>query len=218
MDAASTVRRSLQDALALVFPVACAGCGADDVALCDVCGLALAPRVLTRTIDGVRVWSGVDFEAAAARVIRGFKEEGRTSLARALAPALSAAVAAAGGQRATLVPIPTSRASFRRRGFHAAELVARRAGLPVARLLRASRESADQRGLDIAGRRRNVAGSLVVCRGTPPGPLLVLDDVVTTGATIAEAVRALDAAGAVVLGAVTVAATPRRGVARETRR
>ncbi len=219
MDAASVITSALRDALGLVFPVDCAGCGAHDVPLCDDCLLALAPRVHTRVIGGIAVSSGVSFEGSAARVIRSFKGEGRTGMARALAPALAAAAAdASRGADATLVPIPTSRSSFRRRGFHAAELVATRAGLPIARLLRPSRQSADQRGLDIVERRRNVAASLTARACAAGARVLVLDDVVTTGATIGEAVRALEHAGAVVIGAVTIAATPRRGVARETRR
>lgn len=209
MDAVTTAHRALQDALALVLPVTCAGCDAEDVALCDACVLALRPVVERRVVDGIDVRSGLTFEGVPARVIRAFKEDGRTGLARALAPALAAAVAAIpGGDAASLVPVPTSRASFRRRGFHVAELVARRAGLPVARALRTTRVSADQRGLDADARRRNVARSLRA-RGVPAGAVLLLDDVVTTGATLAEGVRALRAAGADVVGAVTVAATPR---------
>ncbi|WP_439591503.1 ComF family protein [Microbacterium sp.] len=218
MDASTTVRHALQDALALVFPVRCAGCDAEDVALCDACVLALGPLVTRRTVTGVDVVSGLRFDGVPARVIRSLKEDGRTGLARALAPALSAAAGAAiGRSSATVVPVPTSRASFRRRGFHVAELVARRSGLRVERLLRTARSTADQRGLDLEARRRNVEGSLVA-RPVAGRRLVVLDDVVTTGATLAEAVRALRAGGAEVVGAVTIAATPRRRDAIETPR
>ncbi len=203
----ATVRAAFADALALVLPVVCAGCDEPDIALCAACREYLRPMPVRRDLESVTVWSGLRFEGVPARAIRALKEESRTGLARDLAPALRSAVEMAGG--GILIPIPTSRASFRRRGFHVAELVARRADLPVARLLRQRRQTADQRGLDLAGRRANVADSLYA-RDAASRPVIVLDDVLTTGATIEEAVRALEASGAQVIGAVTIAATPKR--------
>lgn len=209
-----TVAEALAEALALVLPIGCAGCDAADTALCAGCRAALAPRV--RRHDGalVPVWSGLDFEGVVARTVRALKEDGRTGLARDLAPALAAALARVpGAHGAVVVPVPSSRAAYRRRGYRVAELVARRAGIPVARLLRIVRGTADQRGLDVAARRRNVAGSLAATPAAASARIVVLDDVVTTGATVDEAVRALRAAGAQVVGAVTIAATPRRRAA-----
>ncbi|WP_461476506.1 ComF family protein [Microbacterium sp. HJ5] len=215
------VGRALRDALALVLPVVCAGCGEDDVELCEACTAAVAPRPRVRWIDApggaVPVWSGLPFEGEAARLVRAIKEEGRTPLARHLAPALRAAVERHGAHDALLVAMPTSRAAFRRRGFRVPELIARRAGLAVTPSLAPVRRTGDQRGLDRDGRRRNVAQSLAV-RGRVPPRAVVLDDVITTGASLAEAVRALRAAGVEVLGAVTVAATPRRLNGRESPR
>jgi predicted amidophosphoribosyltransferase len=111
--------------------------------------------------------------------------------------------------RIVLVPIPTSRSAFRRRGYRVVELVARRAGLRTERLLTVGRVAADQRGLDREARRRNVADSL--CARPAAGlRIVVIDDVVTTGATLEEAARALRASGAEVIGAATIAATARR--------
>jgi predicted amidophosphoribosyltransferase len=207
-----TVRHALSEALALVLPIACAGCDEPDVALCELCAAELEPRVTRAAPD---VWSGLPFEAVPARVIRALKEEGRTGLARSLAPALRVAVAAAeaaasgpGESDVVVVPIPTSRAAYRRRGYRVVELVARRAGLRCARLLVTARASADQRGLDRGARRRNVAQSLMA-RDAAGLRAIVIDDVVTTGATLEEAFRALRAGGAEVLGAATIAATPR---------
>ncbi|MET0861075.1 MAG: phosphoribosyltransferase family protein [Microbacterium sp.] len=213
----STIRGALAEALALVFPVWCAGCDEPDVVLCETCVAALRPVPTRRmpTIDGVPVWSGLRFDGVTARVIRAVKEEGRTALARNLAPALRAAVEAAGSaasarpsDRITIVPLPTSRAAYRRRGYRVVELIAARAGLECRRLLVPARGTADQRGLGIAQRRDNVASALR-SRDATGLRILVIDDVVTTGATLAEAARALRAAGAEVVGAATVAATPR---------
>lgn len=210
-----SVRAACAEALALLLPVSCAGCDEPDVALCERCELALAPaprrQVVPATGGGLSVWSGLAFEGVAARVLRAIKEEGRTGLARALTPALEAALlhAAVGGD-VVLVPLPTSRAAYRRRGFRVPDLLLRRAGRPATRLLRYARRTRDQRGLDREARRVNVDGSLAIRPGVMKGArVLLVDDVVTTGATLAEAARALRAAGAEVLGAVTVAATPR---------
>ena len=212
------VRQALADALALVLPVECAGCDEPDVSLCEACSAELTPRVERRRLSET-VWSGVPFDGVPARVVRALKEDGRTGLARALAPALRAAVDAARGEASlesggpdsvVFVPIPTSRAAFRRRGFRVVELVARRAGLPCRALLVPSRGTADQRRLGRADRRRNVRNSLRA-RDAAGLRVVVLDDVVTTGATLEEAIRALREGGADVLGAATIAATPRRG-------
>jgi predicted amidophosphoribosyltransferase len=216
------VREALADALALLLPISCAGCDEPDVALCERCELALAPdprRHVVAGADGeVTVWSGLVFDGVAARVLRAIKEDGRTGLAASLAPALRVALATAlerAGDAAdvVLVPMPTSRSAYRRRGFRVPDLLIRRAGRQGRRLLHHARRTADQRGLDRDGRRRNVADSLwaVDAAGLR---VVVVDDVVTTGASLAEAVRVLRAAGAEVVAAVTVAATPRRFAAR----
>lgn len=201
------VRLSLEDALALLLPVECAGCDEPDAALCDACRSALVPAPTLQILDGVRVWSGLPFAGVPARVLRALKEEGRTGLAPSVAPALAAAVRAL-DRDALLVPLPTSRASMRRRGYRVVDLVARRGGLRVTRLLSPGRATADQRGLGVDERARNVAGSLRA-RGGAGARVIVLDDVVTTGATLSEAVRALRHAGAEIVGCATIAATAR---------
>jgi predicted amidophosphoribosyltransferase len=78
--------------------------------------------------------------------------------------------------------------------------------------LRHARAVADQAGLAVADRRANLAGALAVRRPArlAARAVLVVDDIVTTGATGAEAVRALTEAGAAVTAVVAVAATPKR--------
>jgi predicted amidophosphoribosyltransferase len=211
----TAVRAALAEALALVLPVQCAGCDEPDVSLCHACGILLRPRVMRSSLT-VDVWSGVTFDGVPARVVRALKEEGRTGLARDLAPCLHAAVQAAigaapvrGTGEVVIVPVPTSRAAYRRRGYRVVELVARRAGLRCLPLLTVARATADQRGLGRLDRARNVAHSLRA-RDAGGRRVVVIDDVVTTGATLAEAVRALRAGGAQVVGAATIAATARR--------
>jgi predicted amidophosphoribosyltransferase len=202
------VRSALAEALSLFFPVECAGCGELDVTLCGACRTALHPRPRARTLAcGLEVYAGLAFEGVAARVVRALKEDGRTGLSRSLAPALRAAAAAAHGGSVIAVPVPTSRAAMRRRGYRVVDLIAQRAGLRIERLLVPSRASADQRELGRDARRRNVVGTMRA-RDAAGRRILVVDDVVTTGATLDEAIRVLRAAGAEVVGAAAVAAVP----------
>jgi len=206
MPLARSVRTALEDALGLVFPTWCAGCDEPDVSLCAGCRAALTPVGLSRRLeDGTQVRSAVPFAGPAARILRAFKEDGRTSLARALGPALAASIPWDG----VIVAVPSSRAALRRRGYPIAELLARRGGLDPVRALRVAGDVADQRGLGRSARARNVAGSLRA-RGAEGLRVVIVDDVVTTGATLREAARALRAGGATVVGAATVAATLRR--------
>lgn len=203
-------REAAADALSLVMPVWCAACDHPGRALCDPCVAALAdPRPVAGA--GVSTWSMLRYEGAGARVVRSLKQEGRTGIARPLGRLLHAALVEQGWDHAALVPVPTTRAAMRRRGYAVPEVLARRAGRAPARLLRVQGGAvSDQRTLGRAERERNVAGTFVVraqARGTD---VVVVDDVVTTGATIREAARALAVAGAHVLGAVTVADTPKR--------
>jgi predicted amidophosphoribosyltransferase len=123
-----------------------------------------------------------------------------------------------------LVPVASARSTVRRRGHDPTGRIAavaadtlRRRGFPVRRVraLRQRRRVADQAGLSAAERAANLHGALDVpvsaSRLLPGAQVVVLDDVVTTGATLVEATRALRAAGAFVAGAAVVAATRRQG-------
>jgi predicted amidophosphoribosyltransferase len=160
------------------------------------------------------VWSGLAYDGVARSVLLAFKNEGRTELGPPLAAALLAAVdaaiaARAGGLRPDLVPMPRTVRSSRDRGYEPVRVVLRRSGLPSVGLLRLVRRGADQTELGRRDRRRNAEGSMRALPAEGRSVLLV-DDVVTTGATLLEAARAVREAGGTVLGGVTVASTPER--------
>ncbi|MDQ1122929.1 ComF family protein [Microbacterium trichothecenolyticum] len=210
----SVVVSSLTDALTFWLPLSCAGCGALDDALCPGCRGALAGARVDRAIEpGLTVSCALEFSGVTARVIRALKEDGRTGLARDLAPALAAVLRSVTPPGGLVVTVPSSATAFRRRGYRPVDLLVRRAGWSPERALRLRRAPGDQRGLGRAARRRNVGGAFVA-RGVNGRAVVVVDDVVTTGATLAEAVRALRAAGAGPVWAVALAHTPLRIASR----
>ena len=157
-----------------------------------------------------------------AAVLLGYKERGLTALAPVLADALAGAlhpaVRSCTGRPLLLVPVPPAPGSFRRRGYLPLEDLLRRLdrsgrlpeGSAYAPLLRVRPgvRARSQKRLGAAARRRNLQGSMELARGARRygDQALVVDDVLTTGATVAEAVRALRGAGIHVLGAVVLAA------------
>ncbi len=211
------VRRIVREVADLAFASVCVGCGTAGTALCEACTAELAPQVVRPPSDVVPLRAGLAFEGVAASVLRAVKEDGQTSLLRRLRPALAAAVDDLRGGPAVprridvVVPVPTTGAAFRRRGFRVPVMLARGTGIPVLRALSYTRRVRDQRGLGAEGRRRNLADALIATRAGRGAAALIVDDVITTGATCAEAARALDAAGFHVVGAVAAEATRRRG-------
>lgn len=199
------------DALAFLFPVPCAGCGAEGRALCGACVPALAPDPRMLDVPGVgRVASGLRYDGVARRALLALKEDGATTLAARLALPFAAAVSAALAPGAVLVPVPSSRAARRRRGYEPVRVLAGRAGiLPTALFLPAAPRGV-QKGLDVAARARNLDGALALARPVSGLRVVLLDDVLTTGSTLAAAAAVLRAGGADVLGGAVLADTPRR--------
>jgi predicted amidophosphoribosyltransferase len=215
----------------LVLPRTCAGCAVPGAVLCSSCSALLArPRLAAprRFPEGFPPTVAVgDYAGPVRPAVLAFKERGRAELAGPLGAALALAVVAVtravpGAGPVVLVPVPSSPAALRTRGRdHVWELTGRAvrelvaAGLPVTagRLLRRRGRVRDSAGLSAVQRRENLAGTFALAGGFPAGAVLVLvDDVVSSGATLTEAAAVLDAAARPddlpVLAAV-VAATPR---------
>jgi ComF family protein len=156
-----------------------------------------------------------DYAEPADLLVLQLKQRGQYARAGLLAQLLAASVRHAGGldPQIRLVPVPASRASLARRGFNPANEIARdlgrELGLPVRRdLLARTREAAAQHAL---GRQARASNSALLFRATQPiagWPVAVVDDVMTTGATLDAVGRALLNAGAGSVTALVVARTP----------
>lgn len=228
------------DAADLLLGRACVHCGRAGRALCPDCRVGLRGPPSRAIPDPCPdrmppTWAVATYDGAARRALVAHKERGSMSLARPLGSALGRALVhaceavavpaprPAAEARIWVVPVPSSRRTVRERGHDPlarmgtrAVRVARRRGvdLRLTRALRPARGVADQSGLGAAERMHNLAGAFVARAGSPrllSGHAVVLvDDVVTTGATLAEAARAMRSAGADVVVAAVVAATVRR--------
>ncbi len=224
--------------LDLVLPAPCPGCGgaAARTGLCDECTAeltALAPASVRPdpAPDGLPECRAVGpYQGMLRELVVGYKERGRRGLAGPLGDRLAAVVAACvpDGRAVVLVPVPTTaRAARQRRGDHVLPLVRRAAlrlrlagrGAVVLRGLRALPRP-DSTGLTAAERARVARATLVPRTGlsqtlgktsvSGASAVVVVDDVMTTGATIAATCGVLASAGVAVDAAAVLAATQRR--------
>ncbi|HET8594633.1 MAG TPA: phosphoribosyltransferase family protein [Intrasporangium sp.] len=227
----------LQSLLDLLLPAECAGCHRTGSPWCRRCGRALnrlafpdGPRLVTPDpappgMPAVYAWGTYADPLRAA--VTAWKDEGRRDLVDQLVPLLRPALSAAltdGPQAvaaALMVPAPSSRRSRRTRGDVPLHDLARRAaadppftGLQVLAVLHEQRGVRDQAGLGTTARRANVTGAFHVRKGLEGAvngrDCIVVDDVMTTGATLVECTRALEEAGARRVLAVTIAVPRRR--------
>lgn len=183
-------------------------------------------------------WAASPYDAGVRKALVAFKDGDRRDLTAVLAPMLSGAMAAAlagdlrlravlasGNGPVFVIPVPSSPAAVRRRGDAPLELLTRAAvrqvglserELIVSSALRLRRRVADQAGLDHRQRADNLERAMQVkprWQASIHGvTALLVDDVLTTGATLTEAARALSSGGARHVAGATVAATQRRGI------
>lgn len=210
--------------LDLALPPLCAGCGVEGAALCPAClpdlrsrlelpagtplGLAEGPPHPLLQLE----WCAA-FRGATRAALHALKYAGERRLAEPLGRAVADRWRRAGAGGEVLVPVPVHEARRRERGYDQAALIAevaaRELGLPWAPALERTRATTAQYHLDRRRRATNVADAFAV---RPPHAqairgrwVVLVDDVVTTGATLGEAATALLAGGAATVSAVTVA-------------
>lgn len=202
-----------------VAPPLCASCGAHAGRadpLCAECRRTmrwLGPQ--PELVRSVPLWAPAAYEGAARALVAGLKFRGATRLARTMAAQIAARAPDGWLSGAVLVPVPLHPSRHRRRGFNQAEALAvalaARTGLGLSDCLARGGRGTSQVGRGRAERAAAIEGAVAV-RGGPPVPasVLLVDDVATTGATLAACAVALRGAGVRAVRAVAYARTPSR--------
>jgi ComF family protein len=153
----------------------------------------------------------VSYSGPTRVVVRAWKEHGLRRFAPRAAELIAECVPRPAADVITYIPPDGDRS--RKRGHQPAadlaEALGERWSLPVASLLMRTRRAARQTGLPRAERRRNVRGAFAAASADVPDRVVLVDDVYTTGATVAAAAAALRAAGAREVYVVTLARTVR---------
>lgn len=221
---ASTLRAPIDRLLDLALPATCPGCGAEGPPICSSCRPALDARLALPAGTPLGLADGppepllqlewcAPFSGTVRRALHALKYAGERRLAEPLGQAVADRWRRAGAGGDLLVPIPVHATRRRERGYDQAELIAAATGaalpLPCAPALERVRATTAQYRLDRRHRAANVAEAFVVRAGasdTVHGRWVVLvDDVVTTGATLSAAAEALLDAGALAVSAIAMA-------------
>ena len=222
-----TVGRLTAAALDLAFPAACAGCGREGAPLCNSCLPALDARL--GLPGGTPMGMPADLPAPLLQLewcapfagpvraaLHDLKYRGERRLAEPLGAAIARRWACVGSGAQVVVPVPVHAERERHRGYDQAALIAagaaRRLGLPFANALERGRTTVAQFELGRDQRAANVAGAFRL-RGSDQRFaaaiagrwVLLVDDVVTTGATLAACATALERSGARAVSAIAVA-------------
>lgn len=192
----------MRSILDLIVPTYCAGCDQPGSRWCPSCAGSLAVFPVAR--PGLAdAYALAEYAGPARRAVLSYKEKLRHELSTVLGGALATALPGIRAGPFFLVPAPSRPSAARARyGQHmvaVAQACARaltRAGheASVAAVLRVSGRARDSVGLDPAARASNLLGR-VRCVGAVPSVAVLLDDVITTGATATTCVAALKAAG-----------------------
>jgi predicted amidophosphoribosyltransferase len=216
-----------------LLPVTCPGCGRRGSPLCARCQADLHPAPHAAPPPGVDAWSAVfSYRGVARELVARLKYRNARAAVPWLAAAMVEVVIASGLDAPTVTWAPTTLQRRRARGFDPAEILARavahrmrqRTGVDRPRIPRSLDASSGvwcarlldrqpgppQTGLAAAAR---LVGPRFVARRPAPARVLLVDDVATTGATLAAAAAALRAAGAQDVLAITAARTPAPGAA-----
>ena len=223
----ATLRRLTGAALDLAFPAACSGCGREGPPLCTTCRPALDARLdlpggtpigLPAELPAPLLqleWCA-PFGGPVRAALHDLKYAGERRLAEPLGAAMARRWARVGTGARLVVPVPVHAERERRRGYDQAALIAavaaERLDMPMARALERGRATVAQFELGRDERAANVAGAFRL-RGLGRGArdavaghwILLVDDVVTTGATLAACAVALERAGALAVSAMAVA-------------
>jgi len=204
----------------LLFPTRCFGCRELGYSICSECRQQWNPHRYQSRVTNLAVYSAITYSPIAKNILLAAKEQGVKSADQLVRNAVSVSIQELFKKypSCALVPIPSSASSNRRRGRdfinEIAISVARDLGVAVLPLLEHQRKIRDQSKLNVSNRHQNLAMALSIKPqfwGNYSGErVVILDDLVTTGATIGEANRALTRGGFKVQAAATACVALRR--------
>lgn len=196
----------------LLFPVHCFGCRAIGIEVCSKCRKFWNPHFYVQTIEELGIYSAIRYSPVARSILLGAKENSYAIADELMIDALLNCLHRLPSQvlrKATLIPIPGSKRAIRKRGrdfiFDLTKEVSLRSGVPMVSGIYIERRLLDQSGLSAVDRKRNISGAFAFDKTVQKidGEILLVDDLVTTGATLLEAKRALNKSGFSVNRAIT---------------
>jgi ComF family protein len=201
--------------LDLILPAKCVNCDRIGARICSICEteIGTSPRLVFRS--SLVGFAADSYGETSKKLLRAFKELGEFRLAQLIAKSMVGLLDCFEETFEQLLPIPSSQTSLTDRGFNPAVLIARevsklRPEFQCSDRLLRTREVADQSKLKPGERFRNQSDSMKIFGD--PASLILIDDVVTTGATLVEAAKTAEAAGNRVVGFLTFAETESKKV------
>ena len=196
----------------LIFPSRCIGCSQLGISICSICRKNWHPHIYHRTLNvlggSYPVISAIEYSPIAGKVLLAAKENGLVQADELMIDALKKSLSYCVKEQGIgmLIPIPSRPSIARLRGRQfmcdLSEQLSKSCGLPTFENLIHVRKVRDQSALDARARVENLAGALKGLRYLS-GKAFLIDDLVTTGATLHEVARALRELGIEVAAGVT---------------
>jgi len=194
----------------LLFPVHCFGCNAVGIEICSKCRKYWNPHFYLQNIEGLTVYSSIRYSNISRSILLSAKENSLRIADELIIDALVNCLHRLPTQvlrKAILMPVPGSKRAIRKRGRDFIQAITNevslRSGLPMFEGMIVQRRLLDQSGLSAVDRKRNIYGAFNYTGELVKGEILLVDDLVTTGATLLEAKRALNVEGLTVNRAIT---------------
>ena len=199
---------TFSDLTQLIFPSRCFGCQRLGPSICSECRSSWHPHYYKSSLGKFKVHSALIYTPIASRIILAAKESGQKGADELVIQSIIHVLNKnkVDTNLARLVPIPSSKASQRRRGrsfmVDLVSQISERTEIPMLDCLQLSRRVLDQSRLDRDQRAKNLDGAFSLsCHAR--GELILIDDVVTTGATLREGFRAVNSQGFQAIGSVS---------------